>query len=705
MKRSVAIPVVIALSLVLIACCLSLCFWAVLAYFPIRDVLNETNDPQVFTSETSPTPVVIRPDPPVIGQIDEPPALLAPEATPNPTVQPDPVEPAIHLAQLAAPADTLKLLEDTTVPINDLYELAARLQGKQDVPASLEAPAFSFQTGDDKSFWVSNTDTNDYYQVDASLRYITDHAYFWIEDGVSYREAELADLAEAFENTIYPTNREFFGSEWTPGVDGDPHIYILYTSGVGSGIAGYFSSNDSYNPEIQEYSNGHDMFVFNADNVALDEEFTYGVLAHEFQHMIHWYRDRNEATWVNEGFSDVAMLLNDYDTGGHDYLYALDPDLQLNDWPNDSDLTSPHYGASFLYLTYFLDRFGESATQALVNHPADGLEGVDQVLDSLSVTDPLTGQPIRADDLFADWVVANYLKDGSAGDGRYTYHNYPEAPQPSETESIRNCDHEIQTRDVRQYGVDYIQIECQGNQTLNFEGSILTSLLPASAHSGEYAFWSNKGDESDMTLTQLFDFSGQSGPLTLEYWTWYDIEEDFDYAYLLASEDGERWEMLFPPSGTGEDPTGANYGWGYNGASEGGPEWVQESVDLSQYAGKQVYLRFEYITDAAVNGEGLLVDDISIPEIGYFSDFEQDDGGWQAQGFARVQNALPQHFRLSLITRRGGEVSVTPVQLSADNSASLPLLFDEGVDEAVLAVSGTTRFTRQPAAYRFFFQP
>jgi hypothetical protein len=705
MNRSIAIPVIIALSLVLIACCLSLCIWAVLVYFPISDILNQSNDFEVFTSGTTATPVVIRPDPPVVGQFEDRPDLPDPQATPIPGTQLPPPEPVIHLAQLAAPADNLKLLEDTLVPINDLYELAERLQGKQGVPTALDAPAFPFQNGDAQSFWVSNTDTNDYFQVQASLRYVTEHAYFWIEDGVDYREDELAALAEAFESKIYPTNREFFGSEWTPGVDGDPHIYILYTSGVGGGIAGYFSSNDSYNPEIQEYSNGHDMFVFNSDNVALDEEFTYGVLAHEFQHMIHWYRDRNEATWVNEGFSDVAMLLNEYDTGGHDYLYALDPDLQLNDWPNDSDLTSPHYGASFLFLTYFLDRFGESATQALVNHAADGLEGIDQVLDTLAATDPLTAKAIRADDVFADWVVANYLLDGSIADGRYTYNNYPEAPQPSETESIRNCDDEVQTRDVRQYGVDYIRIECTGDKTLNFEGSILTNLLPASAHSGEYAFWSNKGDESDMTLTQLFDFSGQGGPLTLDYWTWYDIEEDFDYVYLLASEDGERWEMLSPPSGTGEDPTGANYGWGYNGASDGGPEWIQESVDLSQYAGKKVYLRFEYITDAAVNGEGLLVDDIAIPEIGYFSDFEQDDGGWQAQGFARVQNELPQRFRLSLITRRGGDITVTPVQLSADNSASLPLLFGEGVDEAILVVSGTTRYTRQPAAYRFSFQP
>jgi bacillopeptidase F (M6 metalloprotease family) len=69
--------------------------------------------------------------------------------------------------------------------------------------------------------------------------------------------------------------------------------------------------------------------------------------------------------------------------------------------------------------------------------------------------------------------------------------------------------------------------------------------------------------------------------------------------------------------------------------------YIQESVDLSQYAGQQVTLRFEYITDAAVNGEGVLLDDVSIPEIGYTTDFENGDGGWDAQGFVRCKIRLP----------------------------------------------------------------
>jgi hypothetical protein len=43
-----------------------------------------------------------------------------------------------------------------------------------------------------------------------------------------------------------------------------------------------------------------------------------------------------------------------------------------------------------------------------------------------------------------------------------------------------------------------------------------------------------------------------------------------------------------------------------------------------------VQLRFEYITDAAVNGEGLLLDDIRMPEIGYQTDFEA--GRWRLGG-------------------------------------------------------------------------
>lgn len=590
--------------------------------------------------------------------------------------------------------DTLSTLEQTIVPENDPYALACRLQGKCNIPATLTPPAVPLQVGAHQKFWVANVDTNENFQVDATLRYITAHSYFWVEDGVRYNDGEMKKLMDTFEDKIYPTDREFFGSEWSPGVDGDPHIYIVYTRGTGNSNAGYYSTPDEYNPLIHKYSNGHEMFFFNADNMDLGSEETYGTLAHEFQHMIHWNQDRNETSWVNEGFSMVAEFLNGY-PAYFDQYYVYNPDLQLTDWLPDPGSNGPHYGESFLFLTYFLDRFGEDATQALVKDQENSLPSVDDTLTKLDITDPQTGKLITANDVFMDWAAALYLKDGSVGDGRYTYHNYPKAPQTGATETIDTCPQAPLTRTVNQYGIDYIRITCSGDSILDFTGSTFTTLLPVDPSSGSYDFWSNKGDDSDMTLTREFDFTNVSGPITLSYKTWYDIEEGYDYAYLEVSQDGQSWQILETPSGTDEDPSGNAYGWGYNAKSNG---WITEDVNLSAYAGKKIQVRFEYVTDAAVNGEGFLLDDVKVEAAGYSTDFETDDGGWQGEGFVRVQNALPQTFRLALVIQ-GPNATVQTIPLNADQTAQIPLSLKNG-ESTTLIVSGMTRFTRSQASYQ-----
>lgn len=591
-------------------------------------------------------------------------------------------------------ADTLTTLENSVVPVNDLRDLACRLKDKCSIPEVV--PSGPFKVNDKKKFWVSNTDTAKSFQVNVTLRYVTPHAYFWVEDGVSYDKDEAKLLVDTFENKIYPTDREFFGSEWSPGVDNDVHVYLVYARGIGGSVAGYFSSPDEYAPDANQYSNAHEMFVFNADNSPLSDTYTYGVLAHEFQHMIHWKQDRNETSWINEGFSEVAVLLNGYYTSGAASEYTVDPDLQLNDWGADPGTNGPHYGSAFMFLAYFLDRFGHDATQQLVHDQANGMESVDGVLKSINAKDPVSGQPILADDVFMDWVVTNFLLDGSVGDGRYNYKTYKNPPQTSSTETISDCPDSI-TRDVHQYGVDYISITCSGKYSLHFEGDTQTRLLPADPNSGKYAFWSNKGDESDMTLTHDFDFSAVSGSITLQYKTWYDLEKDYDYVFLEASTDGGKtWTIVKTSSCTIDNPSGNSYGCGYN-AETGG--WIEEKVDLSAYAGKKVQVRFEYVTDAAVNGEGIMFDDISIPETNYSTDFEADDGGWQAAGFVRIENVLPQTFRLALILK-GSKTTVQTITVNPDQTADIDVDLSGDVTEAVLVVSGTTRFTRIPAHYK-----
>lgn len=584
-------------------------------------------------------------------------------------------------------SDTVKTLQEGLVPVNDPRDLACRLKSKCSIAEVV--PSGPFKVGAKQKLWVTNTDNAQSFQIDTTLEYLTEHAYFWVEDGVSFNENEAKELVDAFETKMYPTNREFFGSEWTPGVDNDPHVYLVYARGIGGSVAGYFSSPDEYGPEAHEFSNAHEMFVFNADNSPLSDQYTYGVLAHEFQHMIHWNQDRNETSWINEGFAELAVLLNGYYTSGAASSYTSNPDVQLNDWGPDPGTNGPHYGSAFMFLAYFLDRFGEEATQQLVKDQANGMDSVDGVLASINATDPTTSKAINADDFFMDWAATNYLLDNSAGDGRFNYKLYTNPPRTSATETISRCPNNL-SGNVHQYGVDYIHIRCEGKYTLHFEGETLVKLLPVDPVGGKYAFWSNKGDESDMTLTREFDFSDVSGPITLQYKMWHDLEKDYDYIFVEASTDGKTWDILKTPTCTETNPSGNSYGCGYNDQTSG---WVDEQVDLSTYAGKKVQIRYEYVTDAAVNGEGFMIDDISISEISYSTDFESDDGGWQAAGFVRVENALPQTFRLTLILK-GSETTVQTITVSPDQTADFELDLSGEYNDAVLIVSGTTRFTR-----------
>lgn len=642
------------------------------------------------------SPVVIRPS--------EESTLSTHETQATPILtQPALVSPIPNLPETAGivTTETLTTLENAFIPINDRNELAHRLLN-QNIPSSTQTPTVSYdQVGAHQSFWVGDGEVKN-FRVQATLRYLTEHAYFWIEDNITYDQRDLINLADAFEHQIYPTDREFFGSEWTPGVDGDPHIYILYASGIGEKIAGYFSSADEYPAGVNRYSNGHEMFMINADNSSMSDEYTFGVLAHEFQHMIHWYQDRNESNWLSEGFSELAVLLNNYYSGGFDALYTSNPDLQLNDWPDDrTEDSTPHYGAAFLFLSYFLDRFGEFATKALISNPDNDLKSLDTTLQQIKAIDPQTGMPVTADSFFRDWAITNYLMNNHVSDGRFSYTRYRGAPRADPTESFQDCPISTTTRDVHQFGVDYIRFTCKGSYTLHFEGSIQTPLLPQNPHSGSHAMWSNKNDESDTTLTRTFDLTDYTGTLSLDYWTWYDIEDDWDYVYLEGSTDGVNWKILNTPSGTGNNPQGNNYGWGYTGISGGkSPRWLHENVDLSSYAGQKLTLRFEYITDSNVTGEGFLLDDLSIPQIGYSTDFEKDNGGWQANGWARIQNVLPQKYSLALISY-GDTTTVQYITLNPDVTADVPFTIGKGVDSIVLVVSGTTRFTRQMAPYRF----
>ena len=132
------------------------------------------------------------------------------EATPTPA--------ALESKEEEIPGEeTLKILESNEVPENDPFDLAERFNGITNPSIQLEGKPAVYKNGAEKKFWVLEVDKNYYRQVTAKLVYQTPHLYFWAEEGVDYDVKAVAQLCDTFEDHIYPTDREYFGSEWTPG--------------------------------------------------------------------------------------------------------------------------------------------------------------------------------------------------------------------------------------------------------------------------------------------------------------------------------------------------------------------------------------------------------------------------------------------------------------------------------------------------------
>jgi len=587
---------------------------------------------------------------------------------------------------------TLDILDTTTILENDPIALAEKYRGITNAPVMLIEPPINYIDGKCMKFWVLNVDDNNYRSIDAKLVYQTPHVYFWIEEGVNYTTPEVENLVNMFENQIYQRNRDVFGKEWSPGIDNDVHLTILYAHKLGS-AAGYFSSTDSLMPEIERFSNMAEMFYLSADHINLGDQFTYGVLAHEFQHMIHWNIDRNETSWVNEGLSELAVELNGFSTGGFSFLFAADPDLQLNYWPgNYQGDPTPHYGASYLFMKYILERFGSDFISEFVLQPENGMRGLDEVLSSNPGDNPLT--IITSEKIFQDWTIANILQNDEFADGVYGYGKDSSIPPFFPTEIIE-CGSEAASRTVNQFGTDFIEISCESNYEISVRWDQDIPVLSENPKSGNYYYWSNVGDESGMRLSRKFDLTKITSPAEISYWIWYDIEEDYDYLYINISEDGKNWRNLETLSCTCDDPTGSNLGCGYNGKSAG---WIKEVVDLSDYVGKKIFVEFEYITDASVNGEGFMIDDVELKAINYFDDFEIDDEEWIAEGFVRIENTLPQIFGISILEKDRG-LNIEKIIFRNQTEISYIVKNNDEEKHEIVAISGLSRFTHIPARY------
>ncbi|NJD78922.1 MAG: hypothetical protein FIB08_17820, partial [Candidatus Methanoperedens sp.] len=137
-------------------------------------------------------------------------------------------------------------------------------------------------------------------------------------------------------------------------------------------------------------------------------------------------------------------------------------------------------------------------------------------------------------------------------------------------------------------------------------------------HSGGFSFKADIGsspiitqqnyaDKMDIWMIKKINLTGVSNA-NLTFWTWYSMETDWDYGYV-AVYSGNRWTNLQGTLTTNSNPNSNNLGNGITGNSG---EWIQETMNLTPFAGNNVYLGFRFKSDDATNAEGLYIDDIQV---------------------------------------------------------------------------------------------
>ena len=161
-----------------------------------------------------------------------------------------------------------------------------------------------------------------------------------------------------------------------------------------------------------------------------------GTLAHEFQHMIHFYqkpvlRDTGSPAWLNEMSSEVAQdliadkLMDDGPRGvAYDDPTAGEPDNLRGRLPeynffNDIRVTSwegdiANYSINYALGAYLARTYGAALFSDIVQSDGHGVDAIEGALDGL-------GRDVSFGDVLANWAAATLLSDNTAAPAPYRY--------------------------------------------------------------------------------------------------------------------------------------------------------------------------------------------------------------------------------------------------------------------------------------------
>ncbi len=359
------------------------------------------------------------------------------------------------------------------------------------------------------------------------------------------------------------------------------------------------------------------------------------------------------------------------------------------------------------FAVYLTELFGPDVVRAVVAEPRRGIDGVEALLRD-------RGCSFDFDDMFADFVLANLVWDPSmpGGVGRLGFETFTPWLQPMRPTRMVQTTLEAGSpveAELPPYAVHYITAgpdSLAGPAPVVFAGAPAVSIVPGAETPG--MMWSSRHNESLAQLTRPFDLTGLEvgQAVWLETRMWWDIEANWDYAYVMASHNGRDWSLLESAATVPRDPHGRSRGPALTGRNEPTDHaWSTVRWDLSPYAGTRMWLRFAYVTDGAVTGMGWVIDEVAIDAIGYREQFAGSLADWDVAGWIQTPNRVAvdwlvqavvltsKHHRVQVLDRwladASGHLAFTVPELAGDER--LYLL----VSPLAPMVTGTATYTLQ----------
>ena len=227
--------------------------------------------------------------------------------------------------------------------------------------------------GDSQRFFIdSSYDELKRKELDATLRVANANVYFYVENNwwqeLSFPDQQattqaLIALGQEFEQKIYPSLTQAFGSEWKPGIDNKDSITVLFHL-MRQDAGGYTNYGDEYPRAQNLQSNEREMVYLNLRH--LQEPLVKSYLAHELVHLITFNQKERpftvqEEIWLNEARAEYAPTLLAYDGASIDsnikrriQNFVGQPGDSLTEWNN----SPADYGAVHMFVQYLVDQYG-----------------------------------------------------------------------------------------------------------------------------------------------------------------------------------------------------------------------------------------------------------------------------------------------------------------------------------------------------------